>query len=110
MDLNCSYKKIDKIIRNNQIKILQDIHGLSEKRNCDINLGINLGENIKSNIELFDLINNSLINNGFVVNIDNPSCGRHPTISADFVRRHNIFTLQIEINCAITNNYKNIKN
>ena len=56
------------------------------------------------------IINNSLINNGFVVNIDNPSCGRHPTISADFVRRHNIFTLQIEINCAITNNYKNIKN
>lgn len=110
VDLNCPYRKeIDKIILKNKITILLDFHGLSKKRDCDINLGVNLGENIKSNIKLFDLINNSLINNGFVVNIDNPFCGRYPTISADIAKRHSIFTLQIEINCAITNEPKNIE-
>ena len=108
-DLNCGYRKqMNKIIKKKHILILFDIHGLAKHRECDVNLGINFGQNIKSNIFLYENIYNNLVANGFSVFVDTPFSGKYPTISADFSQRFNIFTLQIEINSAITGHKQNI--
>ncbi len=109
-DDNSNYKdKISKEIEKEKVKYIFDIHGLAAKRNCDINLGINFGDNIKSNKNLYEEILKILQNAGFKVNIDNPFCGRYPSISATFAKKYNIWTIQIEVNCAITNKLEHIE-
>ena len=99
---------IEKLIKTNDIKYLIDLHGLSSNRDCDINLGIHLGKNIETNISVFNWLNNQLTNNGFLVKIDEPFMAGIRTISGYFKNKHpNIWTLQIEINCSITNKKEN---
>lgn len=103
-DTDCSYRKeIARLIKQKDIKFLLDFHGLAKDRECDINLGINYGENIKSNKKVFEKILFVLKKAGFMVSIDNPFSGSFKTISGTFAREYNIFTIQIEINCGITN-------
>ena len=110
-DENCAYRKtMQKIIAQNNIKYLIDIHGLAEKRKCDVNLGIHLGENIQSNPKAFDLLNSELVKNGFVVLIDQPFMAGSRTISGSMKDKYpRLWTIQIEINCGITNKPENFE-
>ena len=66
--------------------------------------------NIKNNVELFERLNLLLENNGFKVSIDQPFMGGGKTISGTFAKEFkNVWTIQIEINCAITNKKENFK-
>ncbi|MBE5745774.1 MAG: hypothetical protein E7359_00590 [Clostridiales bacterium] len=114
-DEKSKYKNsIENLIQNNKINYIVDIHGLASKRDCDINLGTHLGQNIKLNEKLFDNLYNSLVKNNFITKIDNPFMASYNTISSSMVNKYpNIWAIQIEINCAITNkkeNYKKYKN
>lgn len=110
-DEQSPYKnKIEQIIKTHKIMYVIDIHGLSEKRECDINLGTHLGKNINNNTALFDRLYNSLIDNGFIVSIDQPFMGGARTISGSIISKNpELWTLQIEINCSITNKIENFK-
>ena len=99
---------IRKLIKNHDIKYLIDIHGLASSRDCDVNLGIHLGNNIKNNVAIFDVLNTMLKNNGFKVSIDQPFMAGTKTICGSIRREfEGIWTLQIEINCGITNKIDN---
>lgn len=101
--------EIYKIIEERNCKYIFDIHGMSKSRKYDINLGINFGQNINSNIDLFNKIINMLEEQNFSISIDQPFSAGPQTISGSCAKKYNIFTIQIEINCDITNNPQNIK-
>lgn len=105
-----SYKNsIRKLVKQYGIKYIIDIHGLASNRECDINLGTHLGNNIKNNVSLFDKLNAQLKSNGFRVSIDQPFMAGTRTICSSIMREfEGIWTLQIEINCGITNKGENI--
>ena len=106
---NSSYKdEIVYLTKQYGIKYLIDFHGLPSNAKCDINLGINFGNNIKNNVTLYDTLIDKLEKGGFKVNIDNPFCGRYPSISATFAQDFNLWSIQFEVNCAITNDPENI--
>lgn len=99
---------IKSLIKKHNIKYIIDIHGLGNNRNCDINLGTHLGKNIQNNIAIFDLLNNLLITNGYKVSVDQPFMGGSHTIAGSMKNKYpKLWTLQIEINCAITNHIEN---
>lgn len=110
-DLNSPYKKkICELFSENNIKYLLDFHGLASHRECDVNLGTHLGKNIEVNTEIFDNLVEKLNLNGFTVAIDQPFMGGRSTVSGyikDIYK--NAWTIQIEINCAITNNRQNFE-
>lgn len=98
-DENSSYK--DEIMNNIcNFNYLIDIHGLSEKREMDINLGTNIGFNIDRNPVVFDNLLNKLSINNFSYTIDQPFRGGGTTISGTFSKY--LWTLQIEVNKKIT--------
>lgn len=106
----CPYRTdIESAIKANNIKYLIDVHGLAKKRPCDINLGINFGQNIKPNESLFFKLKEALEANNFSVSIDEPFCGGPQTIAGSFAKKCKIWTIQIEINCKITNEPQNIQ-
>ena len=98
------------IIENNNIKYVLDFHGLSKKREMDINLGTDNYFNTRVDKGALENLVEELTLNNFKVEIDNPFKGAGKTISG-FVQTLNkkVFSLQIEINCAITNEFKNRK-
>lgn len=102
-DEKSSYK--DEIMNNIcNFNYIIDIHGLSKKRDMDINLGTNIGFNIDRNPVIFDNLIKKLSNNDFICTIDQPFKGGGNTISGTFSKY--VWTLQIEINKKITA-YKN---
>lgn len=102
---NCAYRKeIDKMLLNNpKIKYLFDFHGLAQNRDCDINLGVNLGYNIKYDVEFYEKLLKDLLDANFKVSIDQPFSAKSKTIAGCFANKYNIFSIQVEINCSITN-------
>lgn len=107
-DTNCAYrKKLKKIIKEKKIRFLLDIHGLAKSRDCDINFGTNIGENIAKDVSKFDRLC-EILNNDFVIKIDAPFMATGNTISASMSKELGIWCLQVEINCALTNERENI--
>lgn len=101
---------IENLIKKYKIKYVIDFHGLAKHRECDINFGTHLGQNIKSNTEVFDRLNDELIKNNFVTHIDQPFMGGARTIAGSITKTHpDLWTLQIEINSAITNKRENFE-
>ncbi|MGN1201115.1 MAG: hypothetical protein ACI4R8_02495 [Candidatus Caccovivens sp.] len=101
---------IKSLINNQNIKYIVDIHGLASNRNCDINLGTHLGRNIQNDINSFNLLNEKLINSGFKVNIDQPFMAGSKTICGSVKNEFpNIWTIQIEIICNLTNRKENFE-
>ncbi len=99
---------IRKLVENNDIQFVVDIHGLAASRNCDINLGTHLGHNIHNHIDVFNALIDRLIRSGFVVAVDQPFMAGSNTIAGCIKDEYpNIWTIQIEINCAITNQESN---
>ena len=108
-DENCEYKnELKKFVQTNQIKFLLDFHGLSKKRDVDINFGTHLGQNVKSNESLFEELNKKLQDASFMTTIDNPFWGGAQTISGSLAEQTKIWTLQVEINCKYTNYKENV--
>lgn len=109
-DEKSEYKDtIYSLIETKGIKYVIDFHGLAAKRDCDINLGIFLGKNIENNVRIFDSLNKSLQKEGFIVYIDQPFMAASHTISRSVKYKYpDLWSLQIEINCKITNNAYNI--
>lgn len=102
--------RIEELIYSNNIKYVIDFHGLAAKRDCDVNLGIHLGKNIKVNERAFDNLYNALTLNGFKTIVDMPFMAGNRTISGSVANNHpEVWTIQIEINCAITNKKENFK-
>ena len=108
-DESSLYKdSIEELVKKKNIKYLIDLHGLSAKRDCDINFGTHLGNNIKTNEKIFHDLNNTLIANGFITKIDQPFMAGGKTISGSMANKFSsLWTLQIEINCSITNKVEN---
>lgn len=92
------------------IKYLIDFHGLGAHRDCDVNLGTHIGKNVKSDEQQFDRLHDALIKGGFKVSIDQPFMGGANTISGSLKNEFNdLWTIQIEINHAITNKIENFE-
>ena len=110
-DEESKYKdSIKKLIKDENIKYIIDFHGLAEKRGCDINLGTHIGHNIRNNEGVFDSLYKKLVDEFFVVFIDRPYMAGGKTISGYFANSFDdIWTIQIEINCGITNKKENYK-
>lgn len=100
-------ENMKKIIKENDIKFIFDIHGLSKSHEIDLNFGTNHGENVKNDRELFESLIKG-VKNDFFYSIDNPYSGGYATISGYFSREFGVWTLQVEINCGITNEPKNV--
>lgn len=108
-DEKSAYKDdLVRVLKENNVEYLLDIHGLAENRGIDINLGTNFGANIKGKEIAFDNLYNDFKKNGFIVTVDNPFMAGGNTI-ASFGKKKidDLFFLQIEINCGITNKIEN---
>ena len=108
-DMVSEYKDdIKKLIALNKVDYVIDFHGLAATRDLDVNIGTHLGKNIENNIEIFERLVRELEKNNFSVGIDQPFMAGSQTVSGDvkntFAR---VWTIQIEINCGITNNKNN---
>lgn len=102
-DKNCSYRQeLKKLIKKYSIKYLIDIHGLAKWRDAEINLGTNLGNNIANDTKAFNRLLEQL-KSKFSVSVDQPFMASANTISGYFARKFKVWTLQMEINCGITN-------
>lgn len=110
-DDNSVYKRdMFDYIQRFGIKYVVDFHGLRADRPCDVNLGTHFGQNIQNNIPLFDDLVKRLEQNDFVVTVDQPFMANKNSISSSVKEKFgDIWSLQIEINCGITNNRKNFK-
>ena len=108
-DVDCSYRKdMKKYIIDNNIRYVIDLHGLSPKRNIDINLGIHFGKNIENNESIFNMLYNELVMHGYICTIDQPFMAGTRTISGGMKDEYpNLWTIQIEINRDITNYINN---
>lgn len=108
-DLISEYKNdIGKIIEENNIKYLVDFHGLSHKRNVDVNLGVNFGRNIQADTSAFDRLMALLGNAKFNVSIDQPFSGGKNTIAGTVNSNYpDCFSIQVEINSKFTNRPEN---
>ncbi len=108
-DEDCPYKKeLKNFIEQNNIKFLLDFHGLSKRREVDINFGTHLGQNVKKDEKLFDALNKEIQRAGFVTSIDNPFWGGPQTISGAISKKAKIWALQVEINYKCTNEKENV--
>lgn len=110
-DINSEYKNsIRKLAKSKKINYILDIHGLAENRQCDVNLGTHLGKNIENNVNLLLELATELKTNGFFVSIDQPFMAGNQTISAQMKKEFpELWSLQIEINCGITNKEENFE-
>lgn len=108
-DTDCSYRKtLKKLISDKGIKYLIDFHGLSPKRDIDINLGIHFGKNIENNEALMTSLYNDLIMHGYTCTVDQPFMAGLRTVSGGMKEEFpHLWTIQIEINSAITNQPEN---
>lgn len=110
-DENCEYRlALRDYVRKNNIKYIIDIHGLDSKRECDVNLGIHLGKNIEKDEAAFQRLEKLLRQENFAVAVDQPFMGGNKTIAGGMKNEvPDLWTIQIEINCAITNKRENIE-
>ena len=110
-DDESQYKNhIKEIIKSKSIKFILDFHGLAAHRVCDVNIGTHLGDNILSNKRAYIMLVKLLENNGLVVSVDQPFMAGVKTICSSIKKEFpEIWSLQIEINCAITNKKENFE-
>lgn len=110
-DLVSPYKdEIDRLATKGKIDFVLDIHGLATHRNCDTNLGTNFEQNTEVNKNLLNYLIELLRSGGFSVSCDTPFKSGGTTIAGYTKQRHkDLWTIQIEINCSITNKKENFE-
>lgn len=89
-----------KLIRDQDIKLLLDIHGASELRDFDIEIGTARGRNINYNDEILDIILSLSKEYGFSkVNVDDLfTASNKNTVSRYVNEKTGIYAIQLEIN------------
>lgn len=102
-DKNCLYKKtVSNFLQNNKIKLFVDIHGLSSKRDCVVDVCIDSGKNINNMQYVFDL--QKIINNKFGENscsIDKYFQASSENVMSKWVySTYKVSAIQLEINGA----------
>lgn len=100
-DKECEYKKyIKDIIKEKNIKVLIDFHGMSGYRKQDICIGINGGKNIYGYYDIVDYMIDIFHKYGFEnITIDNPFEAAYEYCISNYIAKEcNIPTFQIEIN------------
>jgi len=110
-DVVSPYKDaIDELATRGRINYLLDFHGLASFRDCDINLGTNFEHNTENDKRLLNILVKKLENADFKVSCDTPFKSGGTTVAGYTKQRHkNMWTIQIEINCKITNEKENFE-
>jgi len=105
-----AYKdEIDRLATMSKITHVIDFHGLASFREMDINLGTHLEQNTQTDPKLLDWLGKELEKEGFRVSYDSPFMGKGNAIAGYIKKRHpDLWTLQVEINCSITNKKENM--
>ena len=108
-DEHSPYKyDVAKCVRENDIKYFVDIHGLAAHRKCDVNLGVHLGLNTEVDEPALNELVDLLKHENLIVWIDKPFMASTRTLSGGAKKAFpHLWTIQIEINCSITNNVEN---
>lgn len=102
--VKCKYKdEIKKLVNDNKIKLLIDIHTLTKNRKEQINLGTDYGRNIFNNNECKDNLVKIINDYGFTVSVDYPFSGGGNTVASYSNKELGIYSLQIEINSKYIN-------
>ncbi|MBQ7467061.1 MAG: hypothetical protein IJS74_03195 [Clostridia bacterium] len=95
------------IIKKKNVKYVLDFHGLASNRGIDINIGTHLGKNTENDEKILLQLKKELEKH-FVVSIDDPFMAGAMTVSSSCKNKFpEIWAVQIEINCAITNKKEN---
>ena len=100
-DKDSEYKQaITNIVKNNNIKILLDIHGMAAYREPDICIGINAGKNIKNRYDILEKMVSIFKKHGFEkISVDEPfSAANENCVSTYIAKKCKIIAFQIEIN------------
>ena len=108
-DLNSKYKEyLLKIVKENDIKLLLDIHGAKNEHDFNIEICTDDGKNIENNWYLIDDLKNSFITNGIDKITENTifKANSIRTISKYIHKETNIPCIQLEI----TGRYRYIEN
>lgn len=85
-------------VSKNKVKLVLDLHQLSEHRSIDINIGTGKMKNVK-NASYLRMVSEAFSNNGFGVFIDTPYEASYPfTVSSYVSSKCDVTCLQIEIN------------
>ena len=108
-DEHSAYKyDVAKTIQENGIKYFIDFHGLAAKRECDVNLGVHFGLNTEVDEAALNELEDLLKHDDMVVWFDKPFMGTTRTLAGSAKKRFpEIWTIQLEINCSITNSEEN---
>lgn len=102
--------EIKRIVKENKVKAIIDIHSLNRKREEDINLGLNGGINLFNDYKCIKEISNIINKYGYNISFDFPFKGGNNTISGYANNCLGIHSIQIEINSKYINyNYKTSK-
>lgn len=102
-DLNSNYKEmVVNYIKNNDIKLLIDLHQLHQSRDEIVNIGINGFENINTTVYLNEFVKSFSNNNIGLVSIDEPFAASGAMTISNYVHnKTDIDCLQIELNCKL---------
>ena len=104
-DIKSEYKDfLSKYIKENNIKYLIDLHGMSKKRDVLISLGTCFGVNSDKSLELTHQFIKIANKNGIdaeKIRVDFPFFASKRTVSSVISKRNRIETLQLEINSKI---------
>ncbi len=108
-DEHSAYKyDVAKCIKEEGVKYFVDMHGLAANRECDVNLGVHFGINTEVDELALNELEDLLKNEDLVVWIDKPFMGTTRTLSGGAKKAFpHLWTIQLEINCSITNNPEN---
>lgn len=108
---NCPYRKsIERIVEDENIKGLIDIHTLKKSRKEEINIGIDGGSNLFHDSVFIKNISKIIKDNGFELSIDIPFRGGGDTITKFASKKLGIHAFQLEINSKFINyNYKSCR-
>ena len=87
-------------IKDNNIKLLIDVHGMRASRDVDICIGTDFGKNVLYNEKLVNLFETTFLKYGYKnVTIDDPFSATYPyTVSSYVSRTAHIPCIQVEIN------------
>lgn len=99
--------EVVKLVKENNLVALLDVHSLKKDRKEHINLGTNYGKNIAHNKTLLKQVVEVFENNGYTVSVDEPFSAPKYTVSGNTAAQCGIFSLQIEINSSLINYSEN---
>lgn len=111
-DVESSYKdEISKLIEQNGIKVIIDLHGLSKDKDTDVDICIDNGSNLCEHDYLLDFLQEIFVNNQILYGTDEYyRANGDGCISKYFSKKYNVPCIELEINETHRNFYEHIEN